>query len=292
MEFIDHYQTLGVSKKSTQDEIKKAYRKLARTHHPDVNPNDSEAKLKFQQINEANNVLSDPEQRKKYDEYGRDWEHADAFEKAKRNRSTTQNNSRTNQSEEDYSDFFASMFGSASGRGRGVKYKGEDFQTTFNLSLLDAYTTHKQTIKINGKSLRITIPAGVTNGQTIKLLGHGGAGLNGGPGGDLYITFSIPKHAKFNRKNNDLYATAELDLYTAVLGGEHIFETLNGKVKLKIAPETQNGKQVKLKGKGFPIYKKEGAYGDLYITYNIKTPNNLTPKQKELFTELSKLADV
>jgi curved DNA-binding protein len=149
--------------------------------------------------------------------------------------------------------------------------------------------THPQTFTINGKNIRITVPAGVENGQTIKLNGYGNPGVNGGPAGDLYISFSIPAHPVYKRLGNDLYMTAPLDLYTAMLGGETIIETLQGKVKLKVAPETGNGTKVRLKGKGVPVYKKEGETGDLYVTFEIKLPANLTEKQKELFTELSKL---
>jgi glycosyltransferase involved in cell wall biosynthesis len=185
---------------------------------------------------------------------------------------------------------FTSMFGRSEGRGRSshVKFRGQDYNAELQLELLDAYKTHQQTLTVNGKNIRITIPAGIENGQKIKLKGHGGPGINGGPNGDLYITFSIADHPRFKRMGNDIYTTVNLDLYTAVLGGEVTIETLDGKVNVKVKPETQNGSKIKLKGKGFPVYKKEGEFGDLYITYSIKIPTNLTDKQRELFTELSK----
>ena len=194
------------------------------------------------------------------------------------------------QSDGDFSDFFESMFGGAAtaGRSRQVKFRGEDFNAELNLDLIDAYKTHKQTLTVNGKKIRITIPAGIDNGQTIKIAGHGGQGINGGPNGDLFITFSISNSPNFKRLGNNLFTSVDLDLYKAVLGGEITIETLNGKVKLKVKPETQNGSKIKLKGKGFPVYKNEGHYGDLYVTYAIKIPTNLTDKQKALFTELSK----
>ena len=179
------------------------------------------------------------------------------------------------------------MFGGGSGAGRKAKFRGEDYNTELHLDLLDAYQTHKQTLTISGKKIRITIPAGIENGQTIKVSGQGGPGSNGGPNGDLYITFSIANHSRFKRLENNLYASVELDLYTAVLGGEITIETLNGKVKLKVKPETQNGSKVKLKDKGFPVYKDEGKFGDLFITYTVKIPQNLTEKQKALFKQLS-----
>ncbi|NWJ49999.1 MAG: J domain-containing protein [Bacteroidetes bacterium] len=294
MDFVNYYTILGIDKMATPKDIKNAYRKLARKHHPDLNPNDKDANKNFQQINEANEVLSDPEKRKKYDQYGQDWKHADEFEKAKQYQGQSSNAQGTryagSQSEGDFSDFFESMFGGATGAGRGrqVRYRGEDFNAELHLNLIDAFKTNKQTLTVNGKNIRITIPAGIENGQTIKIAGHGGSGMNGGPNGDLYITFSIANHINFKRLDSNLYTTIDLNLYTAVLGGEITIETLNGKVKLKVKPETQNGSKVKLQGKGFPVYKNEGQFGDLYITYSIKVPTNLTDKQKELFTELSK----
>ena len=294
MTFIDYYKILGIDKTATTKDVKNAYRKLARKFHPDLNPDDKDAKKNFQQINEANEVLSDPEKRKKYDQYGNDWQHADEFEKQKqyREQSSGSRGARSSGSEsgEDFSDFFESMFGGFSGgrQGRQMKYRGEDYKAEIRLELIDAYKTHQQTITVNGKNIRITIPAGIENGQTIKISGHGSPGVNGGPNGDLYITFSVANHSIFKRLGDHLYATIDLDLYTAVLGGEMILDTLDGQVKLKVKPETQNGSKVKLKGKGFPVYKKDNQFGDLFISWSIKIPTNLTEKQKELFTQLSK----
>ena len=295
MDFVDYYKTLGIDKTATEKDIKNAYRKLARKYHPDLNPNDQAAKSKFQQINEANEVLSDTVKRKKYDQHGEDWKHAEEYEKARQNQQQTSGSRSANfssgqPSDSQFSDFFESMFGggfSGAGRSRQTKYRGEDFNAEIKLQLLDAYETHKQTLSVNGKNIRITIPAGIENGQTIKITGHGGAGLNGGPNGDLYITFSVVNDAQFKRLGNDLYRTIQLDFYTAVLGGKLTVETLNGKVKLTVQQETQNGTKIKLKGKGFPVYKNEGQFGDLYITFSIKIPTNLTDKQRALFTELS-----
>lgn len=295
MEFVDYYKVLGIEKNASESDIKNAYRKLARKLHPDLNPDDKEANKKFQQVNEANEVLSDPEKRQKYDKYGKDWQQAEEFEKARGSQSRQQHTSGDysfsgGQDETDFSEFFSSMFGGAGGGrgGRQAKFRGEDYHAELHLSLSDAYTTNKRTLTVSGKQIRITIPAGVENGQVIKLKGHGGTGVNGGPAGDLYITFVIAEHPVFKRSGNDLYTTVELDLYTAVLGGEVTLDTLSGKVKLKVSEETQNGTKIRLKGKGFPVYKNEGQFGDLYITYSIKIPVNLTERQKELFRELSK----
>ena len=295
MAYIDYYNILGVSKTATEQDIKKAYRKLARKHHPDLNPNDKEAERKFKEINEANEVLSHAENRKKYDEFGEHWKHADDLKNAQQQQKNQQRQPQYQTSgdfsESDFSDFFESMFGgnaASSSRTRQPKFRGQDFNAELQLDLKDVYTSHKRTLTVNNKNIRITIPAGVENGQVIKITGHGAPGANGGPHGDLYIHFLITNTTKFKREGDNLYLTTDLDLYTALLGGTLLVETFDGKAKLNIKPETENGTTVKLKGKGFPKYKKENVFGDLYITFNIKTPKNLTAKEKELVTELQK----
>lgn len=300
MAYIDYYKILGVDKNATQDDIKKAYRKQARKLHPDLNPNDKEAERKFKELNEANEVLSNPENRTKYDKYGENWKHGEEYEKAQQQQRQyqSQNQSYGGYSGadfgegEDFSDFFQSMFGGGGGYSRSSrgsasgKFKGQDVQAELTLNLRDAAKTHPQTFDINGKKVRITIPAGVYDGQQIKLKGHGNPGVNGGPNGDLYITFSIPADPDFERIGDDLKTKVAIDLYTAVLGGDVKVHTLDGSVNLKVKPETQNGVTVRLKGKGFPVYKKEGQSGDLFVTYEVKLPVNLTDKQKELFEQL------
>jgi len=291
MEFIDYYKVLGVHKSATQEDIKKAYRKLARKLHPDLNPNDKEAHKKFQQINEANEVLSDPEKRKKYDQYGKDWQHAEQFEQSRQSEGFGREAFTGDFSDSDFSDFFTSMFGNTGSSGfrqRQTKFRGEDYHAELKLNLTDVYKTHQQVLTVNGKNIRITIPAGVANGQQIKIKGHGGPGINGGPNGDFYISFQVINNTEFRRDGNDLHTTVDLDLYTAVLGGEIIIDTLDAKVKLKVRSETQNGTKIRLKGKGFPVYKRDGEFGDMVITFQIKIPTNLTDKQKELFEQLSK----
>lgn len=301
MAYIDYYKILGVDKNATQEDIKKAYRKLARKLHPDLNPDDKEAERKFKEINEANEVLSNPENRTKYDKYGEHWKHGEEYEKAQQQQRQYQSQgsnfgggfSGADFGEgEDFSDFFQSMFGGGGGFGRSSrgsasgKFKGQDVHAELNLGLRDAATTHQQTFDINGKKVRITIPAGVYDGQQIKLKGHGSPGYNGGPAGDLYITFNIPADPDFERIGDDFKTKVSIDLYTAVLGGDVKVNTLTGSVNLKVKPETQNGVTVRLKGKGFPVYKKEGQFGDLFVTYDVKLPTNLTDKQKELFEQL------
>ena len=298
MAFIDYYKILGLEKSASADDIKKAYRKLARKYHPDMNPNDKEAEKKFKEINEANEVLSNAENRAKYDKYGENWKHGEEYERAQQQQRQQYSGSGFSGRDfggggEDFSDFFQSMFGGAGGgfgrssRGSASgKFKGQDVSAELTLSLRDAAKTHQQTFDINGKKVRITIPAGVYDGQQIKLKGHGNPGANGGPNGDLYITFNISEDKDFKREGDNLRSSVEIDLYTAVLGGDVTIHTLDGSVNLKVKPETQNGTTVRLKGKGFPVYKKDGQFGDLYVTYTVKIPTNLTEKQKELFQQL------
>lgn len=310
MAFIDYYKILGIDKKASQEDIKKAYRKLARKYHPDVNPDDNEANKQFQLVNEANEALSDPEKRRKYDEYGENWKQADQFEQQRKSQGHGRqygggspfgaggnpfgggHQTETDFGGGDFSDFFESLFGKSSGRrsarGNG-RAKGQDYQAELQMSLREAYTSHQRTLTINGKQIRITIPAGIANGQVIKLKGQGAPSQAGGPSGDLFITMVIGEDPIFKRIQNDLMITANLDLYTAVLGGDTTVDTLNGKVKLKVAAGTQNGTKVRLKGKGFPVYKKEGSFGDLYVTFQIQIPDKLSPRQVELFKELAKV---
>ena len=311
MAYIDYYKVLGVDKSASQDDIKKAFRKLARQYHPDLNPNDPSAKEKFQAINEANEVLSDPEKRKKYDEYGENWKHADEFEAQRRAQQAggfggqgfhTDGNGTywyssdgqefTGHGAGGFSDFFEELFGHrAGGRAGGSRggFRGQDYQTELRLSLREAAQTHKQVLDLGGKQVRITIPAGVADGQVIKLKGYGAAGMNGGPAGDLYITFVIGDDPVFKRLGDDLYEDVDIDLYTALLGGEQLVGTLDGQVKLKVKPGTQPGSKMRLKGKGFPVYKQEGQAGDLIVTYRVHLPENLTERQRDLLQQMKNL---
>ena len=300
MDFIDYYRTLGISKDATEADIKKAYRKLARKYHPDVNPGDKDAEQKFKEVNEANEVLSNAEKRKQYDKYGKDWKHAEQFEKAGAGAGQGYSYRRKEDtgfgedfSSSDYSDFFESMFGGSAGGfrqgGRSVKFRGQDFHAELDMDIRDAYRTHPQVLTVNGEKIRLTIAAGIADGQTIKIKGKGGHGVNGGPPGDLYIKFNIRNETGFHREGPQLYSNVEIDLYTAILGGEIVADTFEGKVKLKVPPETQSGTKVRLKGKGFPVYKKEGEFGDLILTYTIKNPTNLSVEEKRLFEQLKTL---
>ncbi len=306
MAFLDYYKVLGLDKSASQDDIKKAYRKLARKYHPDLNPNDEEAKKKFQELNEANEVLTDTEKRKKYDQYGENWRHGEEYERAQqqyRQQSGSGDGSRSqspfegfdfnysgNYDTGEYSDFFEQMFGSRFGSGRRNSYRGQDYQAEVELTLAQAAMTHQQTFTVNGKNIRITIPAGVEDGQKIRLKGQGAEGVNGGPKGDLYITFLVKGDPRFQRKGNDLHSKVDIDLYTALLGGETIVDTLSGKIKVKIKPSTQNGTKIRLRGKGFPVYKKEDSFGDFYAEVHVKLPTSLSEEQKKLIQQLADLS--
>lgn len=313
MSFIDYYKVLGLDRSATQSDIRKAYRRLAKQYHPDVNKQDPHAQERFQEINEANEVLGDPEKRKKYDEYGEHWAHAEEYE-AQRKQYEQQYGgqgtygsftgggfggfnfggfgdfTRSEGNTGGFSDFFEQLFGGARRRSQAPR-RGQDYEAELHLTLRDATTTHKQVLSIGDKSLRVTIPAGVSDGQRLKLRGHGGDAPDGGTRGDLYITFRIAPDATFARQGADLSTLLTIPLTTAVLGGDVPLTTLMGEVlRLKVSAGTQSDAKVRLKGKGMPIYKKENERGDLIVTFTVAIPTTLTPEQKELFLRLQQLS--
>ncbi len=306
MQYNDYYKILDVDKKARVADIKKAYRKLARKYHPDVNPNNPEAEKKFKEINEANEVLSDPEKRKKYDTYGMDWSkvsdeqheawnRAGGYQQARGQRQYSQTGPQDFDMGGDFSDFFQSMFGGGFSGGGGFRQarsysmKGQDFTAEMHLPLRTAFHDSKHTLTVNGKNIRITIPAGIKDGQVIKLKEKGGPGANGGQAGDLLITVLVDSDPVFERKGNDLFINHDIDLYAALLGGNSLVNTLSGNLKIKVKADTQNGTTLRLKGKGFPVYRKKDQFGDLYVKINVKLPTNLSEKEKELVEELSKI---
>ena len=291
MAYIDYYKVLGVEPSASQADIKKAYRRLAKKYHPDTNGNSPDAQKMFQAVNEANEVLGDPEKRKKYDEYGENWQHAAEFD-AQQHRYNESgggfnfgeygNFNRSSGNSSGFSDFFEELFGGfASNRAN----KGSDLKTSITLTLREAAKSHKRIIEINGESIRLTIPAGISDGQQIKVKSRGAASRAGGARGDLYITFHITPDAEFSRQGNNLYTTTSVELFTMLLGGEIIVPTLDGNVKIRINKGSDNGTRMRLRGKGFPIYKKEGECGDLIITLQVKLPK-LNARQEELLKEL------
>ncbi|MFY9308216.1 MAG: J domain-containing protein [Bacteroidia bacterium] len=300
MDYKDYYKILGISKTATADEIKKAYRKLAVKYHPDKNPNDKSAGEKFKEINEANEVLGNPEKRKRYDELGENWnsyqqsppwgqnKQGPGFNNDNAYQYTTGEQFR----ESDFSDFFESVFGNRFGGGkqsRARAFKGQDYNAEMQISLEEAYSGTTRQFELDNQKLQLKTKPGTKDGQVLRLKGKGGKGVNGGADGDVYITVHIPEHPHFKRKEDDLYCDATVDLYTAILGGEALIRTLRGPIKITLGKETDNGKVLRLKGMGMPVYGKDNEYGDLYVKVNIKLPKNLSPKELELFMELSNI---
>jgi curved DNA-binding protein len=306
MNYKDYYKVLGVDKTATSVEIKKAYRALANKYHPDKTKGDKIAEEKFKDINEANEVLSDPVKRKKYDQFGADWKQYEAagaqpggFDWSKyassrggQTHRTSANESGSTFTDEGVGDLFEMLFGQHSGqqRGRrGVVLKGEDLEAETPLSLEEAYHGSTRFLKINGQTIKIILKPGIMDQQVLRLEGKGGHGLNGGPNGDLYITIKVASHPEFQRRGNDLYCDRSVDLYTAVLGGKARIKTLKDTVNVDIPKETPNGKMLRLLGLGMPVYGTKNEFGNLYVTIVIQLPDHLGEQEIELFRKLMAL---
>ena len=324
MTYKDYYKDLGVGKTATPAEIKKAYRRLANKYHPDKTKGDKTSEEKFKEINEANEVLSDPVKRKKYDQFGADWKQYEAagaqpggFDWSKYARDRSGQTRRTdgrqtatdsssgqahNMSQEEFSerftdegvgDLFEMLFGQHTGgqrRGRrNVVVKGEDIAADTTLSLEEAYHGSTRLIQLNGQTIKVTIKPGVADQQMLRIAGKGGAGSNGGSNGDLYITIKVAPHPEFQRRGNDLYCDRPVDLYTAILGGKERIKTLKNTINLDIPKETPNGKTLRLMGLGMPVYGTKNEFGNLYVTLIIKLPDHLSEQEIGLFRKLSEL---
>lgn len=298
MDFKDYYKILGVTKTATADEIKKSYRKLAIKYHPDKNQNDKSAEAKFKEINEANQALGDAENRKKYDALGENWKYDQRPggnpDFAGFNRNNNNGGSPFNSDEQfndsNFSDFFESIFGgkfAGSKFGHQAAHKGQDHHAQMQISLEEAYSGTVRQLELDHQKLKLRIKPGIKEGQELRLKGKGGKGINNGPDGDLYITVGVASQPDYKRKGDDLYCTINVDLYTAILGGQVVIKTMGNPIKINIGKETDNGKVLRLKGKGMPKYDKENEHGDLYATVNITVPKNLSQKEIELFKELS-----
>ena len=294
MDYKDYYKVLGVDKKASQDEIKKAYRTLAVKYHPDKNPGNKEAEEKFKLANEANEVLSNPDKRKKYDELGENWQQ---YEKGGNQQGANPFGGASGGQQyyegdpSDFSDFFEQFFaGRTGGAGRSQQNrKGGDYETEMEITLEEAYQGTSRIIQVENEKLKITTKPGAYTDQLLRITGKGANGNTTGNRGDLFVRIKINQQPQFTRKGNDLYNTFNIDLYTAVLGGEIVVNTLSGQVKVKIAEGAQNDKTIRLKGKGMPVYKKANLFGDLYIQLHVQIPEKLTDKQKELFEQLKSL---
>lgn len=314
MEYKDYYRILGVKKDATDDEIRKAYRRLARKHHPDVNPNDPKAEERFKEINEAYEVLQDPEKRNKYDRLGANWQQYQQMGGDPSGFDWTQwaaggpgaGSSRVYTQEFDlndlfgqsgYSDFFQRIFGdlrgarqraSAPPRGAASNMPGPETEYEVELSLEEAYHGTTRVLQVNGRRLEVRIPPGVAEGSRIRLAGDAISG-NGGRMGDIILRVTIRPHERYKREGNDLRVTQPVDLYTMVLGGEVLVDTLKGRVSLTIPPETRAGQTFRLRGRGMPVLRREGEYGDLIVEVVPVLPRNLSDRERELFRELAKL---
>lgn len=290
MEFIDYYEVLGIKKDASDAEIKKAYRKLARKYHPDVNANNPDAEKKFQQINEANEVLSNPENRKKYDQYGEQWKHADQFEQQRQSQGGRSGAYSYSHEGADFSDFFNDLFGGQFGgtQSRRRSFKGQDVLATMKVERSTLFKEQERVVHVNGKTIKVKIPAGIENGQKIRLKGLGGEGYQSDQKGDLIIEFEIIEDVDYKVKDLNIYMEQPLPLYTAILGGKEIVNTPSGKLEIKIAPLTQNGQEVRLRGRGYPKFKNEKEKGDLYITWHVTLPTKITEDERILFEQLAK----
>jgi curved DNA-binding protein len=299
MDYKDYYKILEVDKKASQDEIKKSYRKLAMKWHPDKNKDSKSAEEKFNQISEANEVLSDPEKRKKYEELGENWQQYEQAGRQPNGGYQNQNpfyqgggggNPFSDEEGGGFSDFFEQFF---SGAGRGQKksnrgFKGGDYETEMEITLEEAALGTERILKLPTEKLKIATKPGAYDGLQLRIKGKGDKGSSAEHNGDLFVRVRITPHHSFTRKGDDLYSTQTIDLYTAVLGGDAIIKTLFGQVKAKIAEGTQNGKSIRIKGKGMPVYGKVDQHGDLYVQVQVQIPERLSDEQKKLFEQLRK----
>jgi curved DNA-binding protein len=304
MEYKDYYKILGVEKTVSKEELKKQYRKLARKYHPDVNTTDKNAGLKFGEISEAYDVLSDDEKRRKYDAFGSDWEQqqktgqAEDFDWSKYASQGGNQGGDASQSWEDVfgkdsgsSEFFKTLFGQAFRGGGGARFarKGEDLSAELEISLEDAYEGGAKVLALGDRNIRLKLKPGIWNRQTIQIAGKGAPGVNGAENGDLYITFLIRQHPEYRLEGHDLFKDINLSIYSAMLGASFEIKTISGKFELKIPPETKNGTVFRLKGKGFPVYGKPGSRGDLFLKVKLQLPEKATAQEKKLFRELAAL---
>jgi len=314
MEYKDYYKILGVDKNASEKDIKKAFRRLARKHHPDVNPNDARAEDRFKEINEAHEVLSDPEKRRKYDRLGADWHRYQqrggepgGFDWGRWTTGQPGVNVRYGTPEDlqdlfgadsPFSDFFSQIFGGMGG-GPGAggfrqqirPQRGQDFEQPVEISLQEAYGGTTRILQKDNQRLEVKIPAGARTGTRVRMGGHGGRGVGGAQPGDLFLRVRVMPDRRFERKEADLHTTVPVDLYTMVLGGEVRVPTMTGEVVLTIPAGTQSGRSFRLRGKGMPRLRQPDQHGDLYAKVEVRLPTKLTPKEQELFEQLRDLGE-
>lgn len=287
MDFKDYYKILGVEKKATQAEIKKAFRSLAVKYHPDKNAGNKEAEENFKSINEANGVLSNPEKRAKYDEFGQYWENPGQDPQNYKGQNTSQGRYQDFGEQADFSDLFEQFFSSKNRNDKTAQNaKGGDYETEMEITLQEAYHGTSRILQVDKEKLRITTKPGAFSGQILKVKNKGAAPIASGERGDLYVKIKVKSDSEFERKQNDLYIFQSVDLFAAILGGDILIHTFTGQVKINLQAGTQNAKVIRLKGKGMPIYDKTNQFGDLYATLQVKIPENLSLEQKAKFEEL------
>jgi curved DNA-binding protein len=307
MEYKDYYKTLGVSKDASPDDIKKAYRKLAMKYHPDKNPGVKAAEARFREINEANEVLHDPEKRKKYDQFGQNYQQYQSgagpggggFTRSGFGQQGRGSGQRFGTSFDfdnlfnntESGDFFEMLFGERySGQsGRSRARSGEDVVADATISLEEAFEGTSRMVQLNGETIKVTIKPGTADGQRLRVPGRGEVGQRGGAAGDLIINITVSPHPVFERKENDVHCTIPIDLLTMILGGKAKIRTLKGIVDLKIPAESQNGQMMKLASMGMPVFGKRNEYGDLYVKLDTQLPKQLRPAERELFEKLREL---
>jgi curved DNA-binding protein len=297
MEYKDYYKVLGLAKTASADEIKKAFRKLAVKYHPDKNPGDKAAEEKFKEVTEAHEVLSDPEKRRKYDEVGENWKY---YEQMRQNAPGQGRSGRTawEGDEGGFYEFFESIFGGGfadgfggrSGHGSRGASRGQDLEGEITISLDEAFHGTTRRVGVGGTTLDIKIHPGVAGGEVLRLRGKGKPGRGGGPAGDLLIRTNIAPDPRFERKGNDIHTDVQVDLYTAVLGGKQQVQTLRGKIQIDVKPGTQNGSVLRLRGQGMPSSKGGTTAGDLYVHVKVVLPENLSPKELDLFRQLKAIS--
>jgi DnaJ-class molecular chaperone len=288
----DYYTILGVNRNASEREIKQAYRRLARQYHPDVNPGDKSAEEKFKQINEAYEVLSDKENRQKYDQFGDQWQYADQFARAGWQQAPSwdfsQGGTRVYFGEGDFGSLFDDLLGSFRSRRQAQPRRGQSLEYPVEVTLEEAYHGTTRTLSFeDGKHLEVKIPAGVRDGSRVRLAGKGIPGA-GGTSGDLYLVVSVKPHPMFERRGDDLYVGVSVPLVVAMLGGEVQVPTLKGKLALKVPSETQNGRTFRLAGQGMP-HLGNSSRGDLLAKVKVVLPTKLSTKEKELFKQLGEL---
>jgi len=317
MEYKDYYKILGVDRNASEKEIKRAYRRLAREFHPDVNPDDKQAEEKFKEINEAHEVLSDSEKRSKYDQLGTNWQQWQRTGRDPGNFDWSQwttgapGGTRVEWSGDlgdlfggggagVFSDFFRAIFGGVGGAGQtgaarspfGRRtMRGQDMEAQVEITLEEAFHGATRALERDGRRVRVKIPPGARSGSKIRVASKGSSGYGGSPPGDLYLNVTVKPHPVFRRDGNSLRCNVDVDLYTAVLGGEVQVPTLDGDVSLRIPAGTNSGKTFRLRGKGMPNPRKPKQHGNLLATIQIQVPQKLSACQKELFEELARLRE-